>query len=374
MQRSNPLPRLKVVLLSQSLGPYTIMLANGLSPFCDVTLMIPDLEVELHRRVIDQRINIREYPQVGVLSLRNLPFIFYLWRCVNEIKPDIIHLQNGHIWFCFVLPFLWFKYPIVTTIHDPWLHSSGKERLVESISTFITRKFSDVLIVHSVKFREYMLSKYSLKPAKVFVTPLGEMSFYKAWCRNGLEEIDHQVLFFGRISEYKGLEYLIKAEPLIKKEIPDVKIVIAGRGGGMYYEKIMNMIGNNNSFMIYHEFISNEFLAELFQKASIIVLPYTDASQSAVLAIAYGFRKPVVATDVGAISDVVEHEKTGLLVPARDVTSLSQAIIKLLKDKKLRLEMGENAYQKTLGELSWQNIAGQTIEIYRNCLNNLVER
>ena len=108
---------------------------------------------------------------------------------------------------------------------------------------------------------------------------------------------------------------------------------------------------------------------ELFEKASIVVLPYIDASQSGVVPLAYSFQKPVVVTDVGSLPEVVDNGKTGYVVPPKDSKKLAEAIIDLLKDEAKRHEMGKNAFQKAHEELSWNSIAPQTVAIYKQALS-----
>jgi glycosyltransferase involved in cell wall biosynthesis len=88
-----------------------------------------------------------------------------------------------------------------------------------------------------------------------------------------------------------------------------------------------------------------------------------------VISSAYGFKKPVVATDVGSIPEIVDDGVTGFIVPPKNPEALAEAIIKLLKDEKLRKQMGENAYKKLKTDLSWDNIAEKTIEVYREAIN-----
>ena len=81
-------------------------------------------------------------------------------------------------------------------------------------------------------------------------------------------------------------------------------------------------------------------MGELFQRASIVVLPYIEGSQTGIIPIAYSFKKPVIATNVGSISEVVEDGVTGFIVPPRDSHALADAIIKILKDDDLRKRDG----------------------------------
>ena len=90
--------------------------------------------------------------------------------------------------------------------------------------------------------------------------------------------------------------------------------------------------------------------------------------QPFVIPMAYAFKKPVVITDVGSLPENVDDGNTGYIVPPKDSEKLAQAIIDLLIDDEKRKEMGLKAYQKTQDELSWRNIAPQTVEIYKKAL------
>jgi glycosyltransferase involved in cell wall biosynthesis len=231
---------------------------------------------------------------------------------------------------------------------------------------YFSKKYSNQIIVHGQKLKEQMNEEYKDIPnEKVNVVPIGEheVAPFKKYESKHIKEEDNLVLFFGRIYRYKGLDYLINAEPMITKELPGVKIVIAGKGED--FKKYEDMMVNKENFIVYNDFISYKEGAKLFQRASVVVLPYIEASQSGVIPTAYGFKKPVIATDVGAIPEIVDDEKTGLIVPPKNSKALADAIIKILKDAELRKKMGENGYLKLKTDLSWDRIAEKTIEVYK---------
>ena len=128
------------------------------------------------------------------------------------------------------------------------------------------------------------------------------------------------------------------------------------------------MILNNKNYEVYNRFIPDKEVSYFFQRAKVVVLPYIEGTQTGIIPIAYAFKKPVVVTDVGDIPDVVDDGKTGFIVPPKDSKALADSILKLLKDDKLRKEMGENAYIKMKKELSWNKITEKTIEVYKNIL------
>ena len=118
------------------------------------------------------------------------------------------------------------------------------------------------------------------------------------------------ILFFGRIWEYKGLEYLIRAEPLITAEVPNAKIVIAGEGED--FDRYRRLMVHPERFVVYNEYVSDDVRATLFQQASVVALPYIEASQSGVLPLAYMHMKPVVATTVGGLPEMVDDGSDGI--------------------------------------------------------------
>lgn len=302
-------------------------------------------------------------------------FLANSYRMLKEIRefgPDVVHFQIGSSILAFYMPLLR-KYPIVTTFHDLEPHI-GEGMFWEKYMHAYIRKTSSRLMVHGEWLRQRMIGDYRVPADKVSSIPIGphNIDAFRAHEREGLEEEGRMVLFFGRILDYKGLEYLIKAEPYITKEIPGVRIVIAGSGDDI--QKYVDMMANKDHFVVHGHHISYKDGAELFQRASVVALPYVEASQSGVVSTAYGFKKPVVVTRVGSIPEIVDDGITGLVVPPRDPEALADAIVKLLKDEKLRKRMGENGGKKLQADLSWENVIRQTVVIYDSAMKDFNDR
>jgi len=304
--------------------------------------------------------------------LRNPKNIFMLTKILKKIKsynPDLIHIQhNGHPYLFLIYPFL-HQYPIIDTIHNPIPHF-GEIKLRTKFNMFNSLRNSRHFIVHGKKMKERMARFYDLERDKIDVVSvggdiqryIGSLSVHK----EKFDEVENTILFFGRIWEYKGLDYLIKSEPLISKKIPNVKIVIAGSGEDI--SKYTELIVNNINFKIKNKYISFEEINSLFQKCSVVVLPYIGASQSGVIPLAYSYGKPIITTNVGSLPEYIINGKTGILVPPRDEESLARAIILLLNNHRLRKKMGKNALEFYKNNLSWEKISKQTIKCYKKCL------
>ena len=356
---------MKICLLSFWFAEYVIQLANALSKKEQVTLILPDKLVGQYTGMIDKNVELYSFHCPRLRYPTNLLMIYKILRQISKVKPDIIHLQDRHTWFNLVLPFLKKKYPIVTTIHDVTPHYGDKESEKEFFAD-MPIKHSSGIIVHGNKLMKELMHKFNVSNDRIYGIQMGVLSLYKEFINKEITEDKCSVLFFGRIWEYKGLRYLIEAEPYISRKIPNLRITIAGQGEN--FGKYEKMMVHRGKFIVYNNFISNEMVAELFQKASIVVLPYVDGSQSGVVPLAYAFKKPVVVTNVGSIPEVVNDGRTGYIVPPRDSVRLADAIIKLLENENLRKRFGENAYQMTKNELSWDNIAVKTIKVYKECI------
>lgn len=356
---------MKIVIFSLWFYDYTIQLANALSKKEDVLLILP-------RKVNVEDLNIND---ITLYQIEHPPYIFYpsgildilkVIKTIRNYKPDIIHFQvNVGLFLPAILPFIR-KYNLVATFHDVKPHV-GEESLLYNLVMYFSRRYSNQIIVHGQKLKEQMNDEYKEIPyEKVNVVPIGEHEVmpFKKYENKYIKEEGNLVLFFGRIYKYKGLDYLISAEPMITKELPWVKFVIAGKGED--FKKYEDMMINKDNFIVYNDFISYKDGAKLFQKASVVVLPYIEASQSGVIPTAYGFKKPVIATNVGAIPEIVDDEKTGLIVPPKNSKALAEAIVKILKDAELRKKMGENGYLKLKTDLSWDKIAEKTLNVYKN--------
>lgn len=351
---------------------YVSQLANHLAvlPDVQVTVLLPKgSETSLFDSVVKvDYLDVVMDASLGQLlslpiKLAKLPWFF---RVIQRTRPDVLHLNNCHVWYIFTLPWLRRRYPIVSTLHDvephPGLDDSWrKHREIEALA-----RLSHQIFVHGEKLEEELLAKYpALSPTQITVIPIGEFSFFTRYPNHMIED-GNAVLFFGRIRAYKGLEYFIKAAGLVAQKMPEAKFLIAGDGDLRPYQKLFD--GGDN-FEIYNRYVPDHQIPALFNRASIVVLPYTQASQSAVIPVAFAFEKPVVTTNVGSLAEVVEDGRTGLIVPPRDAAALADAILRLLSDADLRNTLGRNAYQKMKDELGWDKIASLTLGVYQAAID-----
>jgi glycosyltransferase involved in cell wall biosynthesis len=287
-------------------------------------------------------------------------------KTINLINPDVIHIALPFLWIAMVLPFLK-KYPTVVTEHNPILHSGTHIiiRIYMIFSTWFTRKNVDAIIVHGQRMKEIVIQA-GVEENKIWIMKHGEFSYYKKWERPEVKE-DRCILFFGGISKYKGIKYFVQAAKLVVAQEQDITFIIAGQGD---LDKYLPLKDRPDYFKIYNSYIPDEDVAFFFQQAAIVVLPYIDGTQSGVIPVAFSFGKPVIATDVGSIPEEIDDGKTGIIIPPNNSDALASAIIKLINNRKLRENMGNNTLVKVKSELSWDRIALETIELYKTIVTN----
>ena len=163
------------------------------------------------------------------------------------------------------------------------------------------------------------------------------------------------ILFAGKISPYKGLDFLLPAMARVHACCPDCHLIVAG--GGKYHFDIAKYQALDY-IDIRNRFIPDEELVALIDHSAFLVCPYTDATQSGVIMSAYAFYKPVIATNVGGLPEMVEHHRYGLIVKEKDEQALADAIIQMWTHPTLvDGYSGQIAKDYCEGEKSWKTIA-----------------
>ena len=357
---------MKIAWISFGFLEYSALHINAMNEHHDVLAVMPESSPE------DESYTLR--PSVERFLFKNprlrQPFrqrrtIQSILKAVYDFKPDVVHFQQAHLWFNFSLKRIQRDFPLVMTIHDPQQHSgdTASKKTPQWVNELGFR-CADNVIVHGDKLATTVCRMLGIERSRVHSIPHVAMGKQSEQARMESPEVDpNLILFFGRIYDYKGLKYLIEAEPIISREFPDVKIMIAGEGED--FQKYRKMMVNPDRFIVHNDWISDAQRADYFNRAGMVVLPYTDATQSGVVPVAYNFRKPVVATEVGALPDCVQHGKTGLLAPPKDPSALAEAILRLLRSPAQAKRMGQAGYEWISEKGSPEYVVAKHLEAYK---------
>lgn len=259
------------------------------------------------------------------------------------------------------IPLYYFRKRLVVTIHDGIPHT-GEGKKTEMIIRKLTKCYIQKYIVLNKAEIQVFSEGFRIPLNKIFSSHLGYYEMLKMYGDENKKK-ENYILFFGRLSPYKGVEYLLHAMKQIHKTHPNVKVIIAG-GGRMYFD--VSQFEGMDYIEFRNYFIELEELANLIRGALFTVCPYTDATQSGVVNSSFALNTPVIATRVGGLPEMIDDGETGILVPPKDVKALAMAIKLYLDNPDYLYQTCRNiAESSTKGKGSWNKIAKEYIEIYK---------
>jgi alpha-maltose-1-phosphate synthase len=366
---------------SGGLSHYTSYLGVGLSKYRNVILYgFSDEQYTLTGAAKEKGIkfyNMGKWLPKGdsLLASAIRPFLLFfpLLKGIATTSYDIVHIQGqSYLFFLFVPLLKLRKKRIFWTMHDVDFRSTspGIRGKLESFQVKLlcqNEKLSrqvNVIIVHGSMLKDKLVSR-GLNKNKIHVLPHFDYSYLLLLnSKSDANNSNEYVLLFGKIKPYKGIDILIKASRIVRKKLGNkFRVMIAGKGNGSYLDSLLRT-EDLEYIQIRNEFIRDFEIPELFKKAKFLVLPYTDASQSGVISLAYTFSKPVIVSNVGSIAEYVEHGMTGLTFEAGDSTQLANYIIELVESGARCIEMGKKAHQKLIKEMSLERCAAIINELY----------
>lgn len=352
---------MRIALIATHHSDYAANLAMALAARHQVMLV-------LNRRNARQQLQARSIPALRQkLMLRFVPHHlaplqpWIAWRCARLIRafsPDIVHVQeHPSRSITWLAEQLGGRYPFMTTVHDPRPHV-GNDRAAADIYADYYRRLrtaSDRLITHGTALRDTLI-ELGFAPDRVCSIPHGVLHFG----RHGFDAAPtarsgDQLIFFGRIEAYKGLDTLLAANRLwLERKLP-MRLLIVGRGAEDA------VIDAPNTTRI-NRYVAQPELEAMVRESTAALLPYHEATQSGVLASALGAGLPVIASDVGGLAEALGD--AGLLVPPGDPVALADVGERLLTDVTLRTRLEKAARDRAKGALGWPAIAAQTLQCY----------
>lgn len=258
------------------------------------------------------------------------------------------------------------KIPWIFTVHNVLPHERT-EAALHLYGRIYARM--DGLIFHTQHSLETFQPLFPNVKARARIIPLGEYGFLQGRApAPGAEPGGPTILFFGNVRHYKGLDVLIRALAEVKKAIPEATLRVAGQWFVPFpeYEDLIARLGLSSSVEFVKGFIPDEEVPNLFAPAGVVALPYRDIDQSAVLLLAMALGKPIAATRVGGMAEILREGQTALLVPPEDPAALAEALIRLLRDPAWAAQLGRNAREDVHTRFSWERIAEQTESFYKS--------
>lgn len=231
------------------------------------------------------------------------------------------------------------------------------------------------VITSGAFIRDAMVNWNGMPPAQIVSIPAGidEAQFSlardlpDARAEFGIAPDTFVVGIVAVLRSWKGHDDLIAAVDLVRGQIPGVKLLIVG--DGVRRPAIEQLISERNLQDTVILAGHRKDPAPYFKAMDVVVLPsYSNEATSQVLPQALAMQRAVISTDIGGLPEVVEHEKTGLLVPARQPQAIADAILRLYRDRGLMQRMGEAGQARVLEKFTFKKMIDDTESVYRSLL------
>jgi len=350
-------------------GVDVFVISRGDRNTCDKnTFRVPTSNVPYWRRLFFMK------PAMSLLGKLNK-----LW------KFDLVHFNEPHV--ILKKPNL----PTVCTIHSTQVNEIKLKRLhsktlktatdirdlilkgsVGSVFDVLTAHSTDKIISPSPHLARLIKSYCLVNKHKIHVIPNGidleafdMVKDYDADFLNKYDlERDKYVLFIGRLSVLKGVQYLIKAFSTIKKEYSKIKLVIVGRGDFQDYLRNLAQGIDDVVFTGYVDSLADRKL--IYENCVAVAVPSLYEGLPMVVLEAMACRKAVIASDVGGIPLLIRHGKNGFLAKPGNPESLEKFIRRLLEDPNLRKNMGCFGRKLVEEEFTVDKMVSKTIRVYKS--------
>jgi glycosyltransferase involved in cell wall biosynthesis len=315
------------------------------------------------------------------LKLLGYPFgLWRTWRALKLQQPGILHVQWALVpWLDALLirklrsqgwRVVYTAHEVVAELEQPfrrWMY----RRIYREV---------DALIVHTPGLAKKLSDDSGDLLREVRVIPEGISTFPlspnvdQSVARRalGLDPSGPLLLFFGMIKRYKGLECLLRAWPRVKQEFPNARLLIAGEAMVPMrpFHRLIGALKIEDSVVLRAGYVPRSEAQYFFSAADAVVLPYLRISTSSIVPMAYRYGRPVIATSVGGLPEIVRDGETGYLVPPCSEAPLSEAICRGFRDPESLNAMGTRGRQWFETQRAWDAIAKQTSDLYCSVFNS----
>lgn len=241
---------------------------------------------------------------------------------------------------------------------------------------------ADCVIAHNLVSRRELVRVLGIPERKIHVIPhgnyLGDIgslpSADSARAALGLPHDAQVLLFFGQIKAVKGLDLLLDALAAIKGTVPDVLLLVAGKMWGQEfarYQSQIDSLGLGRHCIAHVRYIADEEVAAYYAAADLVVLPYRKIYQSGVVLMAMSYGKPVLASNLEGMAEVIEDGVTGFLFRTDDAADLARRLSSVLADRDAMQRVASNGLALMRDAYAWERIGQLTADCYRSAASGM---
>lgn len=331
-------------------------------------------DIESKQRV--EGIEVERLPYMGKIANTNITT--GLPGALSDGDYDIIHTHIPTPWSADWSAFYSNskKKPLVVTYHNDIIGqglASLVARIYNSVGLNYVLKTAAKIIITQPGYLQSSshLAKYR---DKIEVIPNG-VDVEKFQPIQASDNEDKSTIFFlsvlDEFHKYKGLDYLLEALKIVKNNVPDVKLIVGGKGVLLdHYQEMAASLGLKDN-VEFAGFIPDEEIADYYSQASVFVLPSISSLQEGfgIVALeALACQTPVVTTDIVGVAQDLKQIKGGIVIPPRDTHKLADAITQILSDAQMQKEMGQRGRKLVQEKYTWKGVASSMEKVYKEIL------
>lgn len=297
----------------------------------------------------------------------------------DHIDADVVHT---HTWYAAMAGFMakmLYDVPFVATVHSleplrPWKEEQlGRSYHLTSWIERVALEAADRVVAVSTQAKEEILENFNIPRERVVVIHNGiDPNTWKyssaSAARQALEIEGDYILFVGRVSRQKGMVHLLEAMEHVD---PGVRLVCCTSAADTpeVEAEIAAKVQETPRCLWINKLLPEEHYIELFSNCTVFACPSVYEPFGIINLEAMACERPVVASAVGGIPEVVVLGETGLLVPPGEPLELADALNCLLRDRALARRMGRAGRRRVEKHFSWASIAAKTQRMYVELLN-----
>ncbi len=350
-------------------GPkYTLDLARSLSAVADCTLHLSlSRQAEIYDDLVALGLPVhgidtyhnRRTALIATLKLSGLRRHFSRILTQNDIGAVISTMS--HLWSPFMVDRVRDAgAKLITVVHDAVAHP-GDEYPFRRLMMMLELRYADHVVTLTQAVADQLMRHHQIPAHRISVIPHGVFQFGTApiRVRTAPQNRPLQFLFFGRLLPYKGLDLLLDAIDGMPPDLP-FTVHIAGSGDpGPLLPRLMA----SPRITLDHRWIPESEIAGILDRADLILAPYREASQSGVLAAAYGAGLPMIVTPIGGLPEQVAPHGAGLVAADLSPTAFAAAMTRMVREPGLYTAAAAASVKTAEGPFAWSTIARQFADL-----------
>ena len=351
--------------------------------------LLPDLPA---LSFLNLRGDTRPGPGVTAKLIRILRYYLRLIWYAGATRAKVFHILWNNKFETFDRTILMIYYKllgkkIVLTAHNVNMRKrDSQDSALNRLTLRIQYRLADHLFVHTAKMKADLMDDFGAPAERITVIPFGinnslpdtSLTPGEARRKLGLDRNRKTILFFGRITPYKGLDYLLAAFKELLKNHPEYFLIVAGRTDNCaaYWQPLRTQIdaeAANGNALLREGFIPDDEAEVYFKAADVLVMPYRDIYQSGVLFTGQHFGIPILAADVGSFGEDIVAGRNGWLFQPDDAQDLEKSIERYFQSDlyaeldNRRAEIRADAAKRH----SWETVARMTMDVYRDMMERI---